>query len=51
MVVTNVTKYQKKKKSGKTYSKHGSSTKVWVMDPILFDVNMTHYCFFMVDKK
>ena len=27
------------------------STKVWVIDPILFDVNMTHYCFFMVDKK
>ena len=26
------------------------NTKVWVMDPRLFDVNMTH-CFFMVDKK
>jgi hypothetical protein len=27
------------------------STKVWVMDPILFDVKMTHYCLVMVDKK
>jgi hypothetical protein len=27
------------------------ASKVWVMDPIVFDVNMTHYCFVMVDKK
>jgi hypothetical protein len=27
------------------------STKVWVMDPIFFDVKMTHYFLVMVDKK
>jgi len=27
------------------------STKAWVMDPIVFDVNMTHYFFVMVDNK
>ena len=27
------------------------STKVWVIDPSLFDVNMTHYCLVMVYKK
>jgi hypothetical protein len=26
-------------------------TKVWVMDPRLVDVKMTHYCLVMVDKK
>jgi hypothetical protein len=30
---------------------NSSSTKVWVMDPSLFDVKMTHYCIFMVDNK
>jgi hypothetical protein len=34
-----------------TLEENPCSTKVWVMDPILFDVNMTHYFFFMVDKK
>jgi hypothetical protein len=27
------------------------STKVWVMDPSLFDVKMNHYCLAMVDKN
>jgi hypothetical protein len=30
---------------------NSGSTKVWVMDPSLFDVKMTHYCLVMVDKK
>ena len=30
---------------------NSGSTKVWVMDPSLFDVKMTHYCLFIVDKK
>jgi hypothetical protein len=30
---------------------NSGSTKVWVMDPSLFDVNMTHYCLVMVDNK
>jgi hypothetical protein len=31
--------------------RNSSSTKVRVMDPILFDVKMTHYCLVMVYKK
>jgi hypothetical protein len=30
---------------------NSSSRKVWVMDPSLFDVKMTHYCLVMVDNK
>jgi hypothetical protein len=30
---------------------NSSSTKVWVMDTSLFDVNMTHYSLVMVDNK
>jgi hypothetical protein len=30
---------------------NSGSTKFWVMDPRLFDVNMTHYCLVMVDKE
>ena len=26
-------------------------TQVWVMDPSLFDVNMTHYCLVIVDNN
>jgi hypothetical protein len=36
---------------GESTVANSSSTKVWVMDPSLFDVNMTHYCLVMVDKK
>jgi hypothetical protein len=30
---------------------NSDSTKVWVMDPSLLDVYMTHYFLVMVDKK
>jgi hypothetical protein len=30
---------------------NSGSIKVWVMDPSLFDVTMTHYCLIMVDEK
>ena len=30
---------------------NSGSTKVWVMGPSLFDVNMTHYFLVIVDKK
>jgi hypothetical protein len=36
---------------GESTVANSSSTKVWVMDPNLFDVKMTHYCLVMVDNK
>jgi hypothetical protein len=30
---------------------NSSSSKVWVMDPSLFDVKINHYCLVVVYKK
>jgi hypothetical protein len=34
---------------GESLVVNSGSTKVWVTDPSLFNVNMTHYCLVMVD--
>jgi hypothetical protein len=36
---------------GESTVANSRSTKVWVMDPSLFDVKMNHYFLVMVDNK